>query len=182
MSRPGGFSGHTCIEILTSTCTRAPRGALFYLWLSINCGIEANDSIRGPNCLVPPWSRTAGRAAHTAALSFQRMDLHLTEFQWPTRSCGQKKGPGRCETNLALTTALLGRQLPSTVLKTTFAELLRSCSRNTSRACCGVTHAVGPGMRRPLSFIPDRLQVHQEGYRHPSACTVGQTLSSTQPA
>jgi hypothetical protein len=34
------------------------KGPLFYLWLSINCGIRNNDSVRGPKCLVPPWSRT----------------------------------------------------------------------------------------------------------------------------
>jgi hypothetical protein len=27
-------------------------------------------TVQGPDCPVPPWSRTAGRAAHTAALSF----------------------------------------------------------------------------------------------------------------
>jgi hypothetical protein len=42
-----------------------------------------------------PVVADSGRAAlHRAALSFQRMDLHLTEFQRSTRSCGQRKGPG----------------------------------------------------------------------------------------
>ena len=48
----------------------------------------------------------------------------------------------------ALTTAYLRGTEGHAVLKTTFAELLRSCSCNISPACCGicVTHAVGPGM------------------------------------
>src|SRR4029434_9106343 len=45
--------------------------------------------------------------------------------------CAQKKGPGGCslKTNLALTTTLLSA-MPSAVLKPTFAEFLRSYSRN----------------------------------------------------
>jgi hypothetical protein len=40
------------------------------------------NSVRGPKCPVPPWSRTVGEPRYTARLfHFKRMDLHLTEFQ-----------------------------------------------------------------------------------------------------
>jgi hypothetical protein len=39
------------------------KGPLFYLWLSINCGIGANDAVRGPDCPVPPVVADSGRAA-----------------------------------------------------------------------------------------------------------------------
>jgi len=38
-----------------------------------------------------PEVADSGRAAVYAALSFQRIDLHLTEFQWSTRSCGPRR-------------------------------------------------------------------------------------------
>jgi hypothetical protein len=57
----------------------------------------------------------------------------------------------------ALTAALIEGPCPreGAVLKTTFAELLRSCSRNISPACClaCVTPVAGRSTRLPLSFI-----------------------------
>ena len=60
------------------------------------------------------------------------------------RAPGQKKGQGDA-INPALTTAYQGGTKGDAVLKLTFAEVLRSCSRNISPLCCGVcvTHAVG---------------------------------------
>jgi hypothetical protein len=34
------------------------KGPLFYLWLSINCGMELMTLFAGPSALYPPWSRT----------------------------------------------------------------------------------------------------------------------------
>jgi bifunctional non-homologous end joining protein LigD len=56
----------------------------------------------------------------------------------------KRKGQAaQCETDLTLTTAYLGGTEGHAVLKITFAELLRSGSRNISSPCCGVyvTHA-----------------------------------------
>jgi hypothetical protein len=58
-------------------------------------------------------------------------------------------------TNPALTTALDQGYSGGAVLKITFAELPRSCSRNISPACClaCVTRVAGRSTRLPLSFI-----------------------------
>jgi hypothetical protein len=40
-------------------------------------------TVQGPDCPVPPWSRTAGRAAHTAALSFPQRGHRDGEKRWP---------------------------------------------------------------------------------------------------
>jgi hypothetical protein len=54
--------------------TWAPQGAPFYLWLSINCGMELMTLFAGPIALHPPVVADSGRAARFARfLSFQRM-------------------------------------------------------------------------------------------------------------
>jgi hypothetical protein len=77
-----------------------------------------------------PFFGTCG-SSNTASLSFQRMDLNLTEFQRSTRSCGPKErarqwGHQPGPNNRALTT---GGDDPggAAILKITFAELV-GCS------------------------------------------------------
>jgi hypothetical protein len=47
---------------------RAPLGALFYLWLSINCGIGNNDFCSRAQLPCTPVVADSGRAAYTARL------------------------------------------------------------------------------------------------------------------
>src|SRR5262245_54527005 len=67
----------------------------------------------------------------------------------------QKKGPGDGDQPGPNNRVFKGVPKGDAVLKITFSELLRSCSRNISATCCGVcvTHAVGLKMRLPLLFI-----------------------------
>jgi hypothetical protein len=48
----------------------------------------------GPIALYPRGCGQWESRAHRAALSLQRMDLHLTEFRDRRAHAGQKKGPG----------------------------------------------------------------------------------------
>jgi hypothetical protein len=82
------------------------KGPLFYLWLSINFGIGNDDSVRGPKCPVPPWSRTVGEPRKLRG-SF----ILANEFV-------SKERARRVVTNPALTTALLrGRSYRARSLK-----------------------------------------------------------------
>jgi hypothetical protein len=50
--------------------------------LTLTPRLFRTNSVRGPKCPVPPWSRTVGEPRYTARLfHFKLMDLHLTEFQ-----------------------------------------------------------------------------------------------------
>jgi hypothetical protein len=113
-----------------------------------------NDSVRGPDCPVPPWSRTVEEPRGVRGF------FHFREWV-----CIKRKGQAMVVTNLALTTALLSREVRGhAVLKPTFAELLRSCSPNISPPCClaCVTRVAGRSMRLPLSFI----RVSRPGWAH----------------
>jgi hypothetical protein len=64
--------------------TWAPQGAPFYLWLSINCGMELMTLFAGPIALYPPpWSRTVGEPRGLRGF------FHFSEW-----GLHQKKGPG----------------------------------------------------------------------------------------
>jgi len=95
-AQPPFFLSLTAARTILHLPTWAPRwGPFFYLWLSINCGIGNNDSVRGPNCLVPPWSRTVGepRTPRGSFISANGPASHRISMI-AMRPCGQKKGPG----------------------------------------------------------------------------------------
>jgi hypothetical protein len=50
--------------------TWAPQGAPFYLWLSINCGMELMTLFAGPIALYPPRGRGQWESRAVCAVSF----------------------------------------------------------------------------------------------------------------
>jgi hypothetical protein len=85
------------------------KGPLFYLWLSINCGIGANDSSRAQLPCTPVVA-DSGRAAYTARL------FHFSEWicisqNFNDRRTRAAKRKGQAMDRPALTTALLGRHV-----------------------------------------------------------------------
>jgi hypothetical protein len=122
------------LEGIVSKKLNAPyRSGPSRTWIKVKnpkAPVATNDPVRGPDCLVPPWLRTVGEPRTPRLFHLSEWLCISQNFSDRRARAAKRKGQASGDQPGPNDRASRASSFPSAVLKPTFAELLRSCSRN----------------------------------------------------